>query len=62
MPDDDWTRVIFSYDCDVCDGCGEPVCPVCHDHYFDCECPGPQQEGYLYEEREQGWYAKRILH
>ncbi len=44
-------RVIFAYECEDCEFCGEPVCPACQVHYADCECPGPMQEDlYDYEE------------
>lgn len=37
-------KVVFAYDCEPCEMCGEPVCPECHVHYADCECPGPHQD------------------
>ena len=41
----DMTRpVVFASDCTPCSECGEPVCPVCDDHYAECACPGPHSE------------------
>ena len=40
----EWLRVVYAFECEPCDMCGEPICPECHDHYADCPCPGPQQE------------------
>jgi hypothetical protein len=37
-------EVIFASDCEPCECCGEPVCPVCLDHYAECDCPGPDSE------------------
>lgn len=36
-------KVICADDCDACEQCGEPVCPLCKTHYADCPCPGPTQ-------------------
>lgn len=36
--------IIYASDCDPCPYCDEPVCPICLDHYADCECPGPNSE------------------
>lgn len=47
----EWKKVVFASDCRACEACGEPVCPTCHDHYADCECPGPTQDD-MYEYRE----------
>lgn len=42
-----WRKVIPAADCSRCRDCGEPVCPVCDDHYAECECPGPTQDGEM---------------
>ncbi len=34
-------RIWCAAECDLCESCGEPVCPNCVVHYADCECPGP---------------------
>ena len=39
-----WRPVITAGDCEPCDCCGELACPVCADHYADCDCPGPSQD------------------
>jgi hypothetical protein len=38
------SRIVYAAECDPCPDCGEPVCPVCQDHYADCPCPGPHSE------------------
>lgn len=47
----DWVRVVEAAGCTACASCGEPVCPVCVEHYADCACPGPHQDDE-YEYRE----------
>ena len=47
-----WMRVVYSADCDE-DG----NCPVCGIDFADCGCPGPTQDGYQYEDREDGLWA-----
>lgn len=51
---DDWQLVVFSADCDE-DG----NCPICRIDYGECECPGPTQDGYDYEEFDGFLYAKK---
>lgn len=36
--------VVFADECFPCDYCGEPICPVCEEHYAECPCPGPFSE------------------
>lgn len=51
-----WQKVIFSADCN-----DDGFCPVCGDIDFgDCPCPGPTQDGYEYEERLDGLYARWV--
>lgn len=54
-----WVRVVLAAECQDCPECGEPVCPTCHDHYADCECPGPTQDGYEYKEHYGVLFARR---
>ena len=55
----EWQKVIFAGDCDPCDMCGEPVCPVCSMHYAECPCPGPHEdEIFDYKEVDQILYAR----
>jgi len=55
----EWQKVVFSDDCEPCDMCEEPICPVCEDHYADCECPGPMQEDmYEYKSNGEGLLAR----
>lgn len=49
---DVWKRVVHFADCDE-DG----NCPVCGIDFADCGCPGPTQDGYQYEDREDGLWA-----
>lgn len=55
-------RVVFAGDCvAICENCGELVCPVCDDHYADCDCPGPMQDDlYDYTEVDGVLYARPI--
>jgi hypothetical protein len=54
-------RVVFAAECDECPDCGEPVCPVCVEHYADCECPGPTQDDmYEYREGPEGLEARLL--
>jgi hypothetical protein len=57
-----WLRVVFAADCSPCSACDEPVCPVCDEHYVDCECPGPTQDDlYEYEDDGKGGMRARAL-
>lgn len=53
-----WRKVIFADDCPPCDCCGEPVCPICSEHYADCGCPGPTQDGIEYKEFNGHLYGR----
>jgi len=56
-----WQRVVFASDCSGCPACGEPVCPVCEDHYAECQCPGPTQDDlFEYEEQDGVLMARPI--
>jgi hypothetical protein len=56
-----WKKVIYAHDCEACDMCGDPVCPICEDHYADCDCPGPHQDDeYNYQEIKGVLYASAI--
>lgn len=37
-------QIVYASDCYPCPDCGEPVCPICHIHYAECDCPGPNSE------------------
>lgn len=57
----EWKRVVMAWDCEPCDMCGEPVCPVCKVHYHECECPGPDQDDiYEYRMKDEILYAKKL--
>ena len=36
--------IVYASDCEPCELCGEPVCPNCQIHYWECSCPGPHSE------------------
>ena len=55
-----WQRVVFADECLPCLMCVEPVCQECDDHYADCECPGPTQDGYEYKEKKGVLYAREL--
>jgi hypothetical protein len=43
-------RIVYASDCYPCPDCCEPVCPVCHIHYAECDCPGPDNaDDYGYD-------------
>jgi hypothetical protein len=33
--------IVYAHECSPCPMCGELICPVCDDHYYECSCPGP---------------------
>lgn len=38
-------KMKLAADCIPCpNGCGEPWCPDCQEHYADCSCSGPHSE------------------
>ena len=58
MTQEGWSRVVFASNLDSCDMCGEPWCHVHNKHYAECDCIGPTQDGYEYEEINGILYAK----
>ena len=54
-----WRRVSFAGNCEGGseDELGD-TCSVCGGEYVECECPGPTQEGYEYEEIGGELYAR----
>lgn len=60
---DGWKRVSFAGECLGGDGdeLGD-ICAVCGLDYCDeCQCPGPTQDGYEYDERDGILYARRVV-
>lgn len=51
----EWRRVVFSSDCN-----DDGDCPICGIDYGECPCPGPTQDGYEYEERQDGLWARWV--
>lgn len=39
----------YADECPLCESCGEPWCVEHHDHYADCDCIGPTQDGATYK-------------
>ena len=59
---DSWKQVSFAGEClggdenelgDICSLCGLDYCE-------ECECPGPTEDGYEYDERDGVLYARRV--
>ena len=48
IPPKDFRPVVYAADLPLCDCCGEPWCPKHEEHYADCECFGPTQDGLRY--------------
>ena len=55
-----WEKVKFAHECEPCDCCDEPFCEEHGLHYADCDCVGPTQDDYEYEDRAEGLYARQI--
>lgn len=53
-----WKLVVFADMCEPCDCCEEPICHVCNEHYAECDCPGPTQDGIIYEEIDGALYGR----
>lgn len=45
-----WTKVVFAADCGDLDDDDLLECHQCGDLYVDCDCPGPTQDGIIYDE------------
>lgn len=48
-----WRRVSYAVDCGECDECS-----ICGEHYPDCPCPGPTQDGWDYQDFHGVMFAK----
>jgi hypothetical protein len=44
-----WEPVVFASDLPDCDCCEDKWCPVHKQHYADCACLGPTQDGVDYK-------------
>jgi len=57
-----WLKVSFAMDClgyDEETGELGSTCSICRlDYCEECQCPGPTQDGYEYEERDGELYAR----
>lgn len=54
-----WKQVSFAADClggDE-DECGD-IYSICGEEYAECDCPGPTQDGYEYQEIDGIMYAR----
>jgi DNA (cytosine-5)-methyltransferase 1 len=65
----EWQRVVHADECiyEKWDEDHEqPICPVCAGEYGgwgvgkDCQCPGPTEDGFEFEERDGVAYARRV--
>jgi hypothetical protein len=56
----EWKKVVFACDCKECEDCGELVCPVCTEHYADCDCPGPTMDDHEYREKNGVLEAREL--
>lgn len=52
---DGWRPVVFACECD-----DDGNCPRCGIDFAECGCPGPTQDGYEYDERPDGLYARAV--
>jgi len=44
-----WQKVMGAADMLECENCGEPFCPEHNDHYSDCDCIGPTEDGVTFK-------------
>ena len=51
----EWRPVVHSCECD-----DDGNCPVCGIDFAECDCPGPTQDGYEYEDRPDGLFARWV--
>ena len=49
VPPQGWSNVTYAMHLGKCELCLEPWCDDCGDHYSECNCVGPQQDGVLYK-------------
>jgi|DEB0MinimDraft_3_1074331.scaffolds.fasta_scaffold26803_3 hypothetical protein len=59
----DWMKVCFAVD--VCERDSDTneltdYCTICGLNYCDSPCPGPTEDGWEYEERSTGMWARKI--
>lgn len=50
---------MFASDLPLCSMCEEPFCPSHNKHYADCDCIGPTQDGYEYQEVNGILYTRK---
>lgn len=55
-----WVKVKLADECERCDCCDEPFCSEHGDHYADCACVGPTQDGYEYKEVNGQLFARPL--
>jgi DNA (cytosine-5)-methyltransferase 1 len=55
---DGWLPVKYADECPRCDCCDEPWCEECGEHYADCSCIGPTEDGVEYS--ECGRFGRRL--
>lgn len=52
VPPKGWGVVRCASDMIECEMCGEPYCPDCEEHYADCNCIGPTEDGVTYKKMD----------
>jgi len=49
-----WSKVVFADECWECEYCDDLICPVCEDHYAECDHIGPTEDNVIYHEDNNG--------
>tara|TARA_R110000772_G_scaffold143235_1_gene252724 strand:- start:5668 stop:6741 length:1074 start_codon:yes stop_codon:yes gene_type:complete len=57
---DGYSKVVFADQCAPCEFCDDVICPICSDHYAECDCIGPTEDGVNYKEILGEVYGKRL--
>jgi hypothetical protein len=47
-----WLPVVHASDLPTCHCCDDPWCPTHNQHYGDCPCLGPTEDGVVYRQRD----------
>lgn len=56
----EWNKVRFASDCQDCPECGEEFCEDCQQHFYECECLGPTQDGVEYREFDGVLFGRKV--
>jgi hypothetical protein len=55
-----WKKVVFAGDLPDCEQCDDKWCTMHHQHFADCECIGPTQDGIMYKEAKGVLYGRKM--